>query len=114
MAYVLLAIGLAGCNEENDDSNNAIAGCFLVEYHGTHENYSSVVVIDYPRNAPSIFERKPFLKCPASNFRRKDNTMPSPGDMISIHIKHWEYVDDPFTLGLYLVCDVEYCNEIYY
>ena len=34
--------------------------------------------------------------------------------MISIHIKHWEYVDDPFTLGLYLVCDVEYCNEIYY
>lgn len=52
----LLNISLAGCNDEKDDSNNAIAGCFLVEYHGTRENHSSVVVIDYPRNAPAYLK----------------------------------------------------------
>jgi len=108
----LLAIGLAGCSsdEVENDSNNEIAGCFLVKYHGTSEDYSSVEVIDYPKNAPRIFERKPYLKCPASNFRRKDNTMPSPGDMISIHIKHWESVNHPLFYGLELICDVEYCK----
>ncbi len=110
MLVLMTMMGLTGCSEEKEVMNDGITGCFLVRYHATSNNFSWVEVIDYPKNAPSIFERRPFLKFPANNLGR-DNAMPSPGDIFSISIKHWEKLDDSFTLGLHLLCEVEYCKQ---
>lgn len=104
---VLLSIGLfLACNS---DDEREIQGCFLVEYQGC-DDYSWVVVLESPEGANPYYELKPFLRCSNSDLRKEDGSMPSVGDIISLRIIHAEEPDNPFVLGPWLICDVEYCK----